>query len=718
MAGKDLIRYPLSTCAMDWGANPLSLRPGVHSRVTGADARYVGGMRPFPGMSLVQALTDGGNELENITFFRYVLLQKGTTTTDHFRGWLVRHGATVGSQKLSYYYYDTNAAAWGQYDLEASGVASTASMDVAANGRFAYVTVENQADYPKVFYWDTGGGAFTSATMGPSGQLAPAAPTDDGTAGAGGFLSDGDYLFAYRYHNSVRDTYSGISSPLRITVSDGTGTSLQSLSGLTNANFDKVQILRTTRIESADSMYDAGVFFVEAEVAMATFVGTTTAGSLYDEQLVYEDRMDPWEDVVEAVPNGNAVASYQGTTFIASGDALYWSQTKRYAPESFDSSVRIYRGKLSDGPVLRFAESGDVLYAMGRSVLLRIVKGGSSLNIQRLHYGRGLMSAAAVTAIGEDLVYAAPAGLGVLSGRNATFRVFSSVDRLVLGDWSSLLTTLIAAVDPKFGATFFIEPAAGTGVVVWHATKVVTLLEDCYFPGAAEGPDILTGSDIRAFFVSSNGVVVSPDDDDSGTGTMLDVAGTINGTATGGSTSTLVDSAAAFDSTADGAYLHMLSGDNAKLSRQITGTAANTLTTATWPNANASGDRYTVSPVPFEVRLRPVPTHRGGDPAFDRRVVAEIGVKGVAWSGITSNVNALLTVGVYKELSDTAQSGSGTITITESATGTLDPTTNFARVSGGGVIVEPFVRLVSAGVNCELTGVEVVTTITDSRRHG
>ena len=196
MPGKHDYRYRFATPAMDMGVNPLSIRRGVNSRVYGVDARYMGGLRPFPGMARVQQLQHNQADLVNVTFFRYALVKKGTGAYRH-RGFVVRHGANLAAQTVTFFYYDDEGEYWVDTDI-ATGIASTTAIDVAANKRFLYIAIDGEADFPKVAYYSTDTAAYVLASMGPGTSLVPAAPTEDSTESTGGTLEDGTYLLAYR----------------------------------------------------------------------------------------------------------------------------------------------------------------------------------------------------------------------------------------------------------------------------------------------------------------------------------------------------------------------------------------------------------------------------------------------------------------------------------------------------------------------------------------
>lgn len=724
MPGKHMYRYRFATPAMDMGVNPLSVRRGVHSRVYGVDARYMGGLRPFPGMARVTQLQHAAADLENVNFFRYVLVKKGTGAYRH-RGFVVRHGSNTSSQTVTFFYYDDEDSAWDSYDL-ATGIASTVAIDVAANKRFLYIAIDGEADFPKVAYYS--GSSYTSFSMGPGTSLVPSAPTEDSTADTGGYLDDGTYMIAYRYYDSVRDVYSGMSSPLTVDVSEGTGTALISLTAGSSvpSPYDKVKIYRTIRIEAAGDVYSGGILYEESDITTATWEGgTNSVGTKVDSELATEDRFDPWADIAENPPNSGAIGHFGGLTFMASDDSdgVQWSNILNYEPESFDAKRRLYRGRLADGPVLRFVEAGDMIYALGRSVLYQIQRQGTAMQIQRIFYARGLVSAPGVTVVGEDMLYISPIGIGVVQGRAGVFRVYSGMDRLVLGDWSDKLDDVFAATDAKLGASFFVEPTSGVAVCLWHVSQLATLFKDFYFAAATEGPGVEDGIEIRAYFVTETGLVLvpdatpsMPDEGGSSTRTMLDVSGTVNGTATGGSLTTLECSTASFDTTCVGARLWYLNSRDEWTSTEITSRPdATTLGFASQAEALASGRRFAISPVPFEVRMSPVPTVKldagAPDPVFDRRVVTDIGVKAVlpAINGFGSNDNAYWRVGVYKDLSDTPVS-----TVDDVEIGDSDAHTHYGRVNADGALLEPFIQLYAAGVDFELTGAQIGTTITVS----
>jgi hypothetical protein len=93
-----------------------------------------------------------------------------------------------------------------------------------------------------------------------------------------------------------------------------------------------------------------------------------------------------------------------------------------------------------------------------------------------------------------------------------------------------------------------------------------------------------------------------------------------------------------------GAKLYMTSGDNAGLARTITARSGTTLTVSAFPSTIASGDRYSISPIPFGVRLWPLKDITAQGTELFRRWVKH--------SGFVANDNDKWRVGVYRNGSE------------------------------------------------------------------
>jgi hypothetical protein len=240
------------------------------------------------------------------------------------------------------------------------------------------------------------------------------------------------------------------------------------------------------------------------------------------------------------------------------------------------------------------------------------------------------------------------------------------------------------------------------------------LLDDANFDLCSSGVHPSEGGSYRAFFVTTNGLVVYPDADRENTKkTMLGVANTVNGTATSGNTTTLNDTSATFDTTngLQDCKLWMLSGTNVGLSRAVASNTGTAITCAAFPAAIAAGDRYAVSPIPFEAKYWPLT----GDTSvgYPRYLFKRWNVKGMAveasgYSGEYTGGNGLWTVGAHRNY--------GT-TMSNSATVAMDanPSDSYVAVSLDGDVVEPAITQKGSNIDFELVALQVDGTYTESR---
>lgn len=731
----DIIPYPVKGPYMDAGRHPLLLERGTFSRLVGVDGRYVGSLRPYPGH---QALTFGTDKhhfsdvssgLTTITFCKYVLLQRGTSS-DVLRGFLVR-GDDGEAVKLVYIYYDTSTSAWASHEVDSgSAVSDTVAVDVTSYGQFMYVFVAGDSDYPRTVWHD--GTSWNDKAMGPV-FTSLAAPTLAEGSGGTGKIDAGTYGVAYRFYDSTRSLYSAMSSMATITTETDDNeidVTVPHPDDSTDvyASFDTIELFRTISVTVADSTFDGGVLYHDADITLSasweTGDKTGEVGENYEDvQQVQQSMYDPWEDVAGTPPCSGAAIYYQGSVFAAEaedgaggGGGIRWSRVTAFDPENFSASHK-YRGGLGDGVVEGFVQVGEILYALTDSVVYRIHKVGTQLSIHRLHEGRGTTDGDSAHAVGGDLLYVAPIGLTVMGGPSADLQVQTQVDRILKGDWAGDLDSVVGAYDSYMGASYLVNTVDAEALVLWHVTKSATMLKNCHFVAATTGPLPESGGPPRAFFVTNEGRVCYPDHDRSGTGTMMGASGTLNGTATSseGDKTTLVDSTATFDeNTLDDAYVYMVTGDNAGEYRKVAVRYSETrLATDAFPNNITSGDQYVISPVVFEMRLPPVPSSTEGVPLLQRRVIETLGLYATGHSGVSSNENAQWKVSAYREggtsLADTAK-------WIDMADGRV--TTQFADTDPGslhGFLLEPYVGAYLAGVDFELTGIEVMARMSKGR---
>jgi hypothetical protein len=188
---------------------------------------------------------------------------------------------------------------------------------------------------------------------------------------------------------------------------------------------------------------------------------------------------------------------------------------------------------------------------------------------------------------------------------------------------------------------------------------------------------------------------------------------TLNGTATATSATTLTDDNATLNDDMVGTKLYIVSGGNAGLGREIA-TINNTTKvitfTASFPNDITTGDRYAVSPVPFSLRAWPLQAPELSK--FNRWIITGTALKVRELSGFDGNVNNKWRVGVYRNSGAALES---TVTYPDMDS---NPSESAEELNVDGVDLEPYIELISSGVQFELTDAEFPVSLTDSRKVG
>jgi len=352
-----------------------------------------------------------------------------------------------------------------------------------------------------------------------------------------------------------------------------------------NALFDTVDIFRT--IDLGDSITSQGaIFYLEQTIAKTGNWATSGAwdtltcdvGTLVDEALPFQTMYDPEKDIIEAPPQSGTIGRYSDVTFMAqaaSVDGGYdtlSSSPEHVSPEYF-STYNKRKGNPEDGRPLRFIPAGDSLFQLCYNAIVHIFKSGKlkPLQFSRLHKKRGIVGKEVAHSSGNSIFMITGLGLAALNANDGSMGSITAVDRIIFDDWKSEISTVKSCYDALMNASFFLNSTQEEMLVLWHTTKVCTMLDGANFVGATSGPDITTGKNDRAFFVTATGLIVSPDNLEAGSGTMWDLSDTytLNGTATATSSTTLTDANATLNADMVGAKLYMTSGDNAGDSREI-----------------------------------------------------------------------------------------------------------------------------------------------------
>ncbi len=735
--------WPLQVAALNRRASRKRLKQGELSQCYGADGRFVGGVRKHAGMDHLTTLTVSTAAVD----FWYVSIQKGTTTYS-LRGFLTLYNDS-STYKLKFDYYDEDPAraAWESYTLTGITLAATSEIDVAGPSKFSYIAIDGQA--PRVLYNTAAASgdasaAFVHGEMGPGalfdsvGDTGLAAPTYDSGTGevASGYLTTGIYSIAYRFYDSARGIYSALSGTLTQTITgvdvkvDITNPYAADLDAAYDQGYDELHVFRSMTAEVAGNHFEAGMFYKETEYTLDSgadcWPAAVTVGTARDEDLLWEEVYDAIRDVNGSPPQSGTIEYLNGACFMGSDSSagsvitqLQWSPLHTENPEVFPASGHSHRWSSPDGPVTSFVRAGDMLYAFAEGAAYRLARSGAQLAISRMHGGRSLTGRRAADELGRDVIAVTHLGVTLFDGATGAIHTIGALDRVIFDDWVASLADIYVASDPSMGVTYILNTTAQEAACVWHVTGAVSMLDDMNFIGAVTGPDPVAGGVPRVWFMTADGRVVYPDLAGDGTDTMMGLPSnvTINGTATGGSTTTIELTGASnwTDANLTGGIVYVWKANDPTAdpqSAEITSqTGGNTLNFSAISTAVAAGDRFTISPVPFRLRGWPL-FNTGSPPDFGRKNVRAMGVYADNQTGIAGNVNASWRMGVCKDFEDTPGASIKVVTMDD------DPSEAWGGVSRDGNTVEPWVEQISAGVGFELLSVGMDATITVTRQAG
>lgn len=500
-----------------------------------------------------------------------------------------------------------------------------------------------------------------------------------------------------------------------------------------DALFDTVDIFRT--IDLGDSYTSGGaIFYLEQTIAKTGNWATSgawdalqaTIGTLTDQALPFQTMYDPEKDIISTPPQSGSIGRYEGQTYLAQAasvdggyDTLF-SSVEHTSPEYF-STYNKREGDPEDGRPLRFIGAGNSLFQLCYNAIVHIFKSGKLRPIQflRLHEKRGPVGKEVAHSSGNSIFLITGLGLSILNASDGSLGTVSAADRVIFDDWKSEISDIKSGYDALCNASFFLDATREEMLILWHSTQTCTMLDGANFVGVTSGPDIVTGKNSRAFFITKTGLIVSPDVLEAGSGTMWDISSsyTLNGTVTTGGT-TLTDSGATLNADMVGTKLYMATGDNAGVGRTIA-TINNTTKiitfTGDFPSAIAVGDTYAVSPVPFSLRAWPVQAEQVS--RFNRWSVIGVSIKCRKLSGFGSNPNNTWRVGAYRNSGSSVESGVAwpSVNATPSNSAEVFKNSDGDVTAIDGVDIEPYIEQIASGVSFELTDAEFVLALTDSR---
>lgn len=226
--------YPLLYPGMDAKVNPHAVQLPKLVEATGVDGRFIGAIRPFPGMAdeTIHGVPSpkAGHSIttiNNIVFVKYVSIQKGNTA-DVFKGLAIIGDNQAGTSKALYFSYrDSSDGSTDVVCLEDYAVwtdfrvTTFAEYDITSLGKYIYVVIsgdtvsnvtqwqDKELPYSKAYFWDFKindwdkyvAGTFQGRFMGlmPRRCLGHPLNADDD----GSFVGDSEDCFANEVYGPI-----------------------------------------------------------------------------------------------------------------------------------------------------------------------------------------------------------------------------------------------------------------------------------------------------------------------------------------------------------------------------------------------------------------------------------------------------------------------------------------------------------------------------------
>jgi hypothetical protein len=504
------------------------------------------------------------------------------------------------------------------------------------------------------------------------------------------------------------------------------------------ALFDTIDVFRTIDLGQIPAAQEGGIFWLEQSIAKTGNWASSGAfdslqvvlGTLPDAALVQQDSTnmyDPSRDAIQTPPQSGTIGRYQGATFMAqatSDDEPYSilaSSLTHTSPEYF-TSYYVRKGNAKRGRPTRFLVAGDSCFALHPGGFVHIYKPSNDAGIRYVDTitGPGLDGKWAAHIMGNSILMFSAGLLRTMGGNDGNIVDLPGVQGLLTDDWATHIEDYVSCgYDARMNVSMFLNPQRDEILCLWHGTGCVSMLEGANFVWMTDGPDITGGDKQRIYMVTKEGLVVSPDYAQAGSGTMFDLSSsyTLAGAITSGSETTTLMTGATFHAAMVGSYLYYIDGPNAGLGRVISSVDVGnvTLTTAAFPESPVYGNRFCVSPVPLFVTLPPIRTMNAPESMvnFDRQKMIGASVKFQAISGLEAGVTDTLRIGAYRNMSTTL----------ESTTFEVDVSSDIAEASGsfgedgviGGLDILPYLEYIGVGSVLEITDVQVSKPDLDSK---
>jgi len=738
--------YPFDLPAGDFRTGRALVRPGFCPVLTGVDGRYTGGLRVFPGMR-----PDTGFNFGPITgtpVFRYIEVQKGTTA-HVLRGFILATGTST-----QFRYYDSGMVMVKTLTEPPAGTVQ----DVAARGRFLYVMCGSSGCFT---YEVDNTGFFTAHTFGytslpslsvvsPIGHVGqkslnfggkievPSEPFWDEELGGYRVQYDVTWMVGVRLGNAIRNVW----TPLVLATVTGYvgtwnfGTDLNKVPndwvGMITGritlppsghSYDTVEIYRT--VGNGGTLYREFTLTQEpglgtgtrtfalgaGDSVVADWKGTSSDAYLTLGAPVYDPE---WDDPGAPRPTGDRIAMMGAVTVMrpdpsaGSGELgeVWWSRTDKMAPETFPAD-NVYRPPTLSDRIETFVKAGSALYGLTPSRAYRFARSGTAMAVHEVAVGYGVVGRYAACSVGTDVVYITPSGLVMLNGATGQVTTVGALDRVIQEEWANDHASLSVGYDAKAGVLFVFNPVREEAMAIWSSTNCVSRLKDMNFKLMTVGPDPEKGGPDRVWFLTTTGVFCCMNTDRVGHQTMLPLAGTCNGVVTAsnaGDTTKLVSTSSFFEVPRDvQPYVYILSGNSAGQKRKLAATRHTshelTLTSGV---ALEPGDRFAISPIPFEVVGWPLGA-QDDDPRTPRvlnlrRTLKSVGANVVLHGGDTNpdtNPNLKLTVQGFKRMDTTPL-------VTQEIAMVEEPAACIGKALVSDYVVYPGIKVLSSNVDFTL----------------
>ncbi len=446
-----------------------------------------------------------------------------------------------------------------------------------------------------------------------------------------------------------------------------------------------------------------------------------------DDGLITQQQYDALDEAFGAMPRAKLITNYAGlivgVTDIAEPSALtdndwdtadqrteeiFWSHTGKLEPENFPPENRYPPDDPSE-KFLALEVAGDHCYAISSASVYKFSRSGSTVALNRILSRLGGVSRFAATGVGNVLFVVTKAGVKSIDGNTGAVKSISAMDRIIMddGEWAQSLSSIHLQYDATMGVLVFLNTSTNECFLLWEATGAVSRLVDCPWVFLAGGNDVLSNGSQRAYFIESDGTVVSIDGARQmgkrsmcGTGALE----TVNGTVTTASTTKLTDTAATFplNCVNHQVYFHngALDGSKATITARDSATVLSISTLASSTIIAATGvdaTRYSIAPVVTELVFPQLDGEGGLDP-FSRKVTSAMSVAFSDLGGETASTdtNPFVRMGFWRNRQR--------LTEVETAIDLL-PDQCVARVNIGDVRVYPSLRFLGGNIDFELQSV-------------